>query len=234
MLQALQEQRHKGTSSVQEEYWDCSGLGAVQMWEVTCWGLEKSQERDFEKAVGCVSPRCLCITSPALGCPWRCVHIMPVCTADVPPSSWGLRPTSYIFYCNSKIFLFPISCTVLNKTWMNNYCSPHSELQLIWTKYSTLISVFMRKRTLFWRIWLVLFSSRMFLSTFIAGKWDLEVCGETSNSKSLECFQDFILTEENKLQHKGSLWASYSHLLRINERWQQTKYQLYLLSHLFK
>lgn len=213
-------------------------LGLLKTWGSANLGgnmldLEKSQERDFEKAVGCISPKCLCISSPAPGCPWRCVRIVLVCTADVPPSGWGLSHARYIFYYNFKIF-FPVSCTVLNKTWMNNYCSPHSELQLIRTKYSTLISVFMRKRALFWRIWLVLFSFRTFLSTFIAGKWDLEVCGETSNSESLECFQDFILTEENKLQHKGSLWASYSHLLRINEHWQQTKYQLYLLSRLFK
>jgi len=59
---------------------------------------------------------------------------------------------------------------------MNNYCSLLSELQLIGMKYSTLISIFMRKDRLFWRIWLVLFSFSTFLSTFITGERDLDVC----------------------------------------------------------
>lgn len=202
----------------------------MQIWEVTCWILKNLKRETLRRLWDASVPSVSASAAQPQAVPGG---VCASCTADVPPSGWGLSHARYIFYYNFKIF-FPVSCTVLNKTWMNNYCSPHSELQLIRTKYSTLISVFMRKRALFWRIWLVLFSFRTFLSTFIAGKWDLEVCGETSNSESLECFQDFILTEENKLQHKGSLWASYSHLLRINEHWQQTKYQLYLLSRLFK
>lgn len=59
---------------------------------------------------------------------------------------------------------------------MTNYHSLLSELQLTGVKYSTLISVFMRKDTLFWRTWLVLFSFSTFLSTFITDKQDLKVC----------------------------------------------------------
>lgn len=59
---------------------------------------------------------------------------------------------------------------------MNNYHSLLSELRLIGAKYSTLISVVMRKDTLFWRVWLGLFSLSMFLSTFVRGKQDSEVC----------------------------------------------------------